>query len=501
MKPRYLVPLFFLVLALGVSIGLAMRSASPSQFSTQPRRAERIGELLDLIERDYFRKVDVDSLLDEIIAQTLHSLDPHSDYLSGDRLEESSDDLHDSFGGIGIEFSFYRDTLIVLQVVEGGPAQKAGIEAGDRIFKVDGEPFGGSEFQDDWVRRLKGVSGSLVRLDLRRVNSKNPREIELRRGRISNPSVSGAAMLSDRLGYVRIERFAESTHRELRAELERLLHLGMRSLVLDLRGNPGGLMAQAQSVADEFLASDLLIVRTVDRDGNDEAFHATSRGLFEVGELAVLLDQESASASEVVAGALQDHKRAIVVGRRSFGKGLVQEEVVLNDGSVVRLTAFRYYTPSGKSLQRSYSEGLEEYYSKSQLERYSDDGENSAGIRPDYFVSDTLTSEERLFYGRVSNDSLYLLAFRFWDQQRQRLKTMGSERWMNSTAGELKKWDGAVFRALGLTDKAEANALGLNLFKKEVLNLAYPRAQRSKWMLKTDPDVQKAGDLLIKSEG
>lgn len=465
---------------------------------TPGQRAERIGELLDLIERDYFEEVDVDSLLDEILAQTLHSLDPHSDYLSGTRLDDASDELQGSFGGIGIEFGFYKDTLIVLNVVSGGPAEKSGLEAGDRIYKVNGEPFGGAEFREDWVRKLKGDPGSALTLDVRRVRPGKFETLKLRRGLISNPSVPVALMLADQLAYVRIDRFAESTHKELRRELERLLHLGMKSLVLDMRGNPGGLMAQAQAVADEFLAADLLIVRTVDRNGQNESFHATHRGLFEAGEMVVLLDQESASASEVVAGALQDHKRALVVGRRSFGKGLVQEEVVLNDGSVVRLTAFRYFTPSGKSLQRSYSGGLEDYYNQSQSERFSNDDENNAGIRPDYFVSDTLSLEERLFYGRVSSDSLYLFALGFWDRHRERLARTGPEGWMKFTANDIQAWEGEAVELLNFSPREEQTRLALDLFKKEVLNLAFPRALRVKWTLMADPDVQKAGELLIK---
>jgi len=495
MNRRYLPPLFFLALALGMIAGMALeRSQTPSE---TPYRGARIDELLNLIDRDYLKPINTDSLLDVVMDGLLRELDPHSVYLSGADAEEATGELEGILEGIGIEFRIYRDTAVVMELIEGGPAQSAGLQRGDRIYRIDKNTYTGPLLSTDaLVNALRGPKGTTVELTVRRASRHQKQTLRLKRDRMQQSSVSSALMLESDIAYIRLERFSEDAYPEMRHQLEQLLHKGMRKLVLDLRGNPGGYMQSAQGIADEFLAGDAVIVRTENREGLQREYRATQNGFFEVGAMAVLLDEESASASEVLAGALQDHERATVVGRRSFGKGLVQEEVALSDGSKVRLTHLRYFTPSGRSLQRSYEQGDQAYYEEAVRNRLDTGGVELGGIRPDVFVPDTLSPEEWTFYAQIPPDSVQSLSMRFWDANRMALNRTGAEAWMRTQRTEMTAWNSSTWTLLARALPLELHPWAFERFKQEVLYRAFAHEERAVLELKTDPDVQKALELL-----
>lgn len=318
-------------------------------------------EVLDLVRLRYVDDVKVDSLGNEAINNLLHQLDPHSVYIPARDLEYANDDLRGNFSGIGIEFQMFYDTVNVLNVLQGGPSEKAGILIGDKFLKVnDSIAIAGKKLDPDDIRRLlRGENGSPVKITLMRDKQIIP--VTISRGTIPVPSVDAAYMLTPVTGFIHISKFGENTYREFMQALEKLQSQKMQKLILDLRGNGGGLLGQAVNIADEFLDGFKMIVYTQGSHVPKFEYKSKRDGLFEKGDLVLLVDEGSASASEVLSGALQDWDRATIVGRRTFGKGLVQEQFELNDGSALRLTVARYYTPLGRNIQKSYTEGYEKY--------------------------------------------------------------------------------------------------------------------------------------------
>lgn len=353
--------LFSVVLIGGMFFGFKLRENSgPGAGFFKADRKGSMQEIFDLIQQRYVDSVKLDSLQINAINEMMNQLDPHSIYIPASDLQEVNEDITGNFEGIGVEFNLFSDTVHVVHVLADGPSDKAGVQVGDRIIKVNGENITGISIKsDDVKKRIRGKRGSEVSVTvLRKGVSK---EMKITRGSIPLPAVDAAYMLDDTTSYIKLNKFSKTAYREFMQSLELLNKNKPRAMVLDLRGNGGGLMDQAVDIADEFLSGDKLVVYTQGLNTQKIEYHCKRPGLFEEGKLVVLVDELSASASEVLAGALQDWCRASIVGRRTFGKGLVQQQYSLSDGSAIRLTVARYYTPKGRSIQRSYEKGREKY--------------------------------------------------------------------------------------------------------------------------------------------
>lgn len=350
--------------ALGIFIGgkLSFTDNSDRLFTSNSKK-DKLNRLIDYIEYEYVDDINTDSIVDVTVNGILDNLDPHSTYIPQKDLERVTQNMKGDFVGIGVSFYTYRDTVTVIRALEGGPSIKAGIQGGDRIVAANDEPIYGEQWSNEAVvNKLKGEKGTKVKLKIYRPETEEYLDFKIKRNDVPIKSVDAAYMLNNNLGYIKINRFAESTYKEFKKGLDQLQEKGASKLVLDLRDNPGGFLGIAEQITDEFLEDDKLILFTKNKKGSIEKTFATSRGDFEEGEIFVLINENSASASEIIAGALQDNDKGTIVGRRSFGKGLVQREMSLGDGSAVRLTVSRYYTPTGRSIQRSYENGNKDYY-------------------------------------------------------------------------------------------------------------------------------------------
>ncbi|EDP72559.1 putative carboxy-terminal protease [Flavobacteriales bacterium ALC-1] len=359
-KNKYIPLIIGVAIAAGVAIGgkLNFTDTSDNLFTTNSKK-DKLNRLIDYIDYEYVDDINTDSIVDVTVNGILDNLDPHSTYIPKEDLARITESMKGDFVGIGINFYPYKDSIAVIKPTEGGPSERAGIMSGDRILYADGDTiFGSNNITNDLItKKLKGEKNTKVKLTVYRKGEDKLLEFEVKRKSIPIKSVESAYMLTDDLGFIKINRFAESTYKEFKQALDLLQDQGATKLVLDLRDNPGGFLGVAEQIADEFLEDDKLILFTKDKKGKEERTYATSRGDFEDGEIYILINENSASASEVIAGALQDNDKGIIVGRRSYGKGLVQREMALGDGSAVRLTVSRYYTPTGRSIQRPYTNG------------------------------------------------------------------------------------------------------------------------------------------------
>lgn len=361
-KPNFIWPLVVAgTLAFGVILGgFIERKTAPSNGFNDKARV-KINKLIDLIEQEYVDNIDTDSIIDLTMNTILEQLDPHSVYIAKNEMEEVEQSMKGSFVGIGINYNSFNDTLAVIKAIPGGPSAKAGIQAGDRLLYAGKQKlFGNHLSNDSIVTLLRGEVNSQVPIQIYRKKTKQIINLTLTRGEIPLKSVDVAVQLNDTLGYIKINRFAENTFTEFKEGLTLLQQKGTKALILDLRDNGGGYMEPAIQIADEFLAKGDMIVKTINKKGSVNVNKATNKGSFEKGKLFVLINENTASASEIVAGAVQDNDRGTIIGRRSYGKGLVQREMYLGDGSAIRLTTARYYTPSGRSIQKPYN-NMEDY--------------------------------------------------------------------------------------------------------------------------------------------
>lgn len=364
MKKKYWPLILGSAIAVGIFIGgkLNFNDSSDRLFTSNSKK-DKLNRLIDYIDYEYVDDVNTDSIVDVTVNEILENLDPHSVYIPKDDMQEVTENMKGDFVGIGISFYTYKDTITVIRTIEDGPSERAGLKAGDRIITANGDSLFGRDLTNgDLVKKLKGLIDTKVNLGVIRRGSDKALAFTVTRGHIPIKSVDAAYMLSDSLGYIKINRFAESTYKEFKKELNKLQAIGATELVLDLRENPGGFLGIAEKIIDEFLEDKKLILFTKNKSGQIDRNYATSRGSFENGKVYVLIDENSASASEIVAGALQDNDKGVIVGRRSYGKGLVQREMQLGDGSAVRLTVSRYYTPTGRSIQRAYESGNDDYF-------------------------------------------------------------------------------------------------------------------------------------------
>lgn len=440
-----------LMMAICVVIGIMIGSFYANHFSGNRLNiinsgSNRLSNLLHLIDDQYVDKVNIDSLVDVAIPQILADLDPHSVYISAKDAQAVADDLKGSFSGVGIEFTIRKDTIHVQNVVKNGPAQRAGILAGDKIVSVDGKPFVGKIVtNEEAMRRLKGPKDTKVKLGVVRYGQKAVKYFTVTRGDIPQKSITATYMLDKNTGYIKVKSFGETTYPEMLIALAKLSQEGFSNLVIDLRDNTGGYMNSAIQMANEFLPKDKLIVYTIGRKSPRQDFPSDGHGSYQKIPLVVLINEGSASASEIFAGAMQDNDRATIIGRRSFGKGLVQQQLSFPDGSMIRLTIARYYTPSGRCIQKPFTAGDNKDYEEDLLTRYQH-GEffsqdsikhhgpayhtsigrtvyGGGGITPDIFVAeDTLGMTS--YYKQAAMSGLILqYAFTYTDNNRPKLNT------------------------------------------------------------------------------
>lgn len=360
-----------LACAFGVILGAKLDfSDYSSPLLSSNKKKEKLTRLIDYIEYEYVDEVNVDSIVDVTVNGILGDLDPHSVYIPSEEYANLSESMKGDFVGIGVSFYKVKDTITVIQALEGGPGEKVGLQGGDRILYANGEPlFNKNMSNDSLTKHLKGEENTTVVLKVFRKGVPELLEFNVRRARVPLKSVDAAYMLTEELGYIKINRFAESTYKEFKESLLKLKKEGATQIALDLRNNPGGYLGEATRIADEFLEKDKLILLTKNKKGSVQKTVATNKGAFENGHVFILINENSASASEIVAGALQDNDIGTIVGRRSYGKGLVQREMALGDGSAVRLTIARYFTPTGRSIQKPYENGNKAYFND-YLNRY-----------------------------------------------------------------------------------------------------------------------------------
>jgi len=436
-----------LLIALGTIVGIFIGTFYTSHFSGGRisiinTGTSKVGYLLQLIDNNYVDTVDMNTLIEDAMPQILSELDPHSSYFGPRDAEEASEDLKGSFSGIGVQFSMERDTVNVMSVIHGGPAEKVGILAGDRIVTADKISLVGMN-TDSVMKNLKGPKGSKVKLGIKRHGSADLQYFTVVRGDIPVVSVDAYYMMDEKTGYLRVKNFGEQTYAEMLVALANLNMEGMSQLIVDLRGNRGGYMHIAIQMVNEFLPAGKLIVYTEGRKSPREEFNSDGRGSFQKLPIVVLVDEGSASASEIFAGAIQDNDRGTIVGRRTFGKGLVQQPMEFRDGSVVRLTVARYYTPSGRCIQKPYEKGHGEEYENDLIARYErgeffsqdsirQEGEQyktsigrivygGGGITPDIFVPEDTTAITSYYREAVYTGLIRQFAFAYSDENREKL--------------------------------------------------------------------------------
>lgn len=362
---------FIVGLSLGAGVLIGTKLGTRKVVLDNGESFDKIKAVLGYVEENYVDTVNPEKLTDITLQEMLQHLDPHSDYFTAEETKAMNEPMKGNFEGIGIEYNFVQDTLVVMAVVPGGPSEKAGLKTGDRIVRANDTLMVGKNASEGFIRdKLRGPKGTKVTLAVRRPGTKSLINVPITRGSVPIFSVEGSYMLNDEVGYIKLNRFAETSYDEFMKASNTLLGEGMKKMVLDLRGNGGGYLDAATSIADEFLSAGKMIVFTKGRIDGEEKILATKKGSLEQTPLVILVDENSASASEILAGAIQDNDRGIIVGRRTFGKGLVQEEKHLNDGSAFRLTIARYYTPTGRCIQKPYDKGLAAYEAEEQT-RYN----------------------------------------------------------------------------------------------------------------------------------
>ncbi|HTJ51855.1 MAG TPA: S41 family peptidase [Cyclobacteriaceae bacterium] len=446
-----------LVLCIGLAAGVFLGASLGSRKSNGEvgRDVQKFREVLSQIQGDYVDTVNTGYLVDDAIEHMLNKLDPHSAYIPVKEREAANEDLRGNFDGIGVEFNIFRDTVVVVTPLSGGPSEAVGVQSGDKIIKVDGKNMAGVNITNaDVMHALKGPKGTEVKVSVLRIGKSEPIDFTIVRDKIPQFSVDVAYMVNAEVGYVKVNRFSATTYEEFSAALKKLKDKGMKKLVLDLQGNPGGYMNMAIDMADDFLSEGKKIVFT---NGKEKKYNSdaisTTRGDFEKGDLIVLVNEGSASASEILAGALQDNDRALIVGRRSFGKGLVQSPFDLSDGSELRLTISRYYTPSGRSIQKPYDD--EDEYARDIISRYNH-GEffhadsihfndslkyktvngrtvyGGGGIMPDYFVPLDTTLNSHYLNELYTSSSIQEFTFGYADAHKDELQKEGFEKFFKT---------------------------------------------------------------------
>ena len=453
-----------LMMAICVVIGILIGTFYANHFSGNRlsiinSSSNKLNNLLHIINDQYVDTVNVNDLVEKAMPQILAELDPHSVYISAKDVQQANDDLRGSFSGVGIEFTIRQDTLHVQQVISNGPAERAGVIAGDKIVMVDDKPFTGKTLtNEEAMHRLKGPKDTKVKLGILRYGERKVRSITVTRGEVPTKSVTATYMLDSKTGYIRIKNFGENTYPELLIALAKLSQESFQSLCIDLRGNTGGYLQSAVQIANEFLPKNRLIVYTQGRKSPRQEYRSDGRGSYQHIPLIILIDETSASASEILAGAIQDNDRGTIIGRRSFGKGLVQQPIVFGDQSMIRLTIARYYSPSGRCIQKPYTAGENKDYEEDILARY-EHGEffsgdsikhegkeyhtangrpvyGGGGITPDIFVPEDTTNVTSYYKQASMSGQIIMFAYSYTDENRQKLSQIDG---VNDMANYLKR--------------------------------------------------------------
>ncbi|MCI7257123.1 MAG: S41 family peptidase [Prevotella sp.] len=529
-KTNRLMPLF---MAICVVVGILIGTFYANHFSGNRLNiintsGNKLNNLLHIIDDQYVDTVNMNDLVEKAMPQILSELDPHSVYISSKDVQSANDDLSSSFSGVGIEFTIRQDTIHVQNVISNGPAEKAGVIAGDKIVSIDDKPFVGKIVTTtESMRRLKGPKDTKVKLGLLGYKAKKVRYVTVTRGEIPQKSISATYMLDSKTGYIKIKKFAENTYPELLISLAQLSQNNLQNLVIDLRGNLGGYMASAVQIANEFLPKNRLIVYMEGRRSPRQDFMSDGKGSYQHIPLIILIDEASASSSEIVSGAIQDNDRGTIIGRRSFGKGLVQKPLSFRDGSMIRLTTARYYTPSGRCIQKPYSSGADKDYEDDLLNRYQS-GEyfsqdsikhsgkkyhtkngrivyGGGGITPDIFVpEDTLGITS--YYKEAAISGLILqFAFEYTDENRAKLTELGN---YNAITKHLTKQN-IVDKFATYADKNGLKRRNLMIKKSHKLleryivsRIVYNILDENAWtqyLNQDDPTVSKAMDIFRKN--
>ena len=514
--------LFALVLALGMYLGSKLQTETANGPSIVLRNGgNKLDQILKLVENRYVDSVDTEDLTDKTIAELLTQLDPYSAYIPAANYEEANQPLEGNFEGIGIEFYKLNDTILVVSALSGGPSEQVGLRGGDKIVTVDSVPVAGQNLSNEAIiKKLRGKKGSKVRVGIKRNGQKELMSFTITRDRIPIYSVDIAYLVAPAVGYIKINKFSATTADEFRQAFDKLSSsTPLKGLVLDLRGNPGGYLDAAIRLADEFLPDGKLITYTEGRTQPRRDFSSSSSGLFETGKLVVLIDEGSASASEIVSGAIQDWDRGEVIGRRSFGKGLVQEQFDMRDGSAVRLTVSRYYTPSGRSIQKPYESGKSSDDFLERLERgelFSADSihQNDSlqfrtasgrlvfgggGIMPDVFVPADSNKFSDYFNAINNTGTLIQFSYVYADQQRAQLERF-------KTAEAFVKGfqvDAALVQALIAYAKSEGIENKGEAYKKDLDTIRlYLKANIGRQLFSNEaffPVIQQRDKTLIKA--
>lgn len=521
---------FPLIVAIGIVAGIMIGSFYANHFSGNRLNiinasSNKLNDLLHLIDDQYVDSVNAAELVEKSLPKILKELDPHSTYISASDVENSMQDLRGSFSGIGVQFTIYKDTVRIIRVIKGGPSEKAGLQAGDRIVTVDGEHYTGEKVNnEETMKLLKGEKGTTVKLGIARHGKKKPLDFSIVRGEIPVNSIDAVYMVDKTTGYIRINSFGETTYSEFLAALAELNQSDFQGLIIDLRGNLGGYMAPAVQIANEFLPKNKLIVYTEGRRSPREEYTSDGRGTYQNMPLVILADETSASASEILAGAIQDNDRGTIIGRRTFGKGLVQVPIEFRDGSMLRLTKARYYTPSGRCVQKPYTPGQEEEYEMDLIVRaehgeyYSEDSIKAdgkkfhtsigrivyggGGIIPDIFIPRDTLGMTSYFKEAYMQGLIYQYAYVYTDENRKRLDKLGE---LNPTIDFLKKQN-IVEKFASFAEKNGLKRRNLMIRKSHALfeqyllnNIISDQLGISaavQYINRTDPAVLKAVDLI-----
>ena len=446
-----------LCVVLGVLVGTFYANHfSGNRLNIINSSGNKLNNLLHIVDDQYVDTVNINDLVEKAMPQILSELDPHSVYIAAKDVQIANDDLKGSFSGIGIEFTIRKDTIRVQNVIGNGPAERAGVIAGDKIVEVDDSVFVGKKVtNEEAMHRLKGPKDTKVKLGILRYGEKQIRHITVTRGEIPMKSVTASYMLDEETGYIKIKNFGENTYPELLIALAKLSQEGFSNLVIDLRNNTGGYLASAVQIVNEFLKKGQLIVYTQGRKSPRQEYRADGRGSYQQIPLVVLIDEGSASASEILAGAIQDNDRGTIIGRRSFGKGLVQQPIEFSDHSMIRLTIARYYTPSGRCIQKPYSSGADKSYDEDLMNRYqhgeffsqdsikhtgpeyhTNNGRvvyGGGGITPDIFVPEDTVGMTSYYKEASMTGQILQFAFNYTDENRGRLKEF-------KTAADMEKY-------------------------------------------------------------